>query len=63
MGTLLTMSYELSGTRVDQNHMYMVTYGILRRAITKHTAIYGAYIQCWPTLRDTHCAIFLSLFM
>jgi len=39
--------------RVGQNHTYTYirwTCGIFCRGITIHTAIYGVYIRCWPTL-------------
>ena len=42
-------------SRVDQNHIYIYIrciYGIFGRGITKYTAIYGVYIQFWPTLLD-----------
>ena len=37
--------------RVGQSHTYIrCIYGIFDREITKHTVIYGVYIQFWPTL-------------
>jgi hypothetical protein len=36
--------------RIGQNHIYMVYIRYFGRKITKHTVIYGVYIQLWPTL-------------
>ena len=49
--TSQSVKAKLRMSRVGQNYIYTVLYGIFCRELTEYTVIYGVNIRFWPTLR------------